>query len=65
MRRLLSTRTQYANDEDCRVLVEELIEFVSIYEDRLEVQGIGAPPLLVTNLPLQEPWWGVQVVTGL
>ena len=51
MRRLLSTRTQYANDEDCRVLVEELIEFVSIYEDRLEVQGIGAPPLCQGPVP--------------
>jgi site-specific DNA recombinase len=37
-----------ANDKERRVLVEELIEAVTIYEDRLEVTVTGAPPLLIT-----------------
>jgi ABC-type transport system substrate-binding protein len=39
---------QHANDKERRVIVEELIQVVSIYEDRLEVQVSGASPLLVT-----------------
>lgn len=36
-----------ANDQERRVLVEELIETVTIHEDRLEITVTGAPPFLV------------------
>jgi len=39
---------EHANDKERRVLVEELIETVTIFADRLEVTVAGAPPLLVT-----------------
>jgi site-specific DNA recombinase len=39
---------QNANDKERRVIVEELIEAVTIYTDRLEVTVTGAPPLVVT-----------------
>ncbi|MDW3213120.1 MAG: hypothetical protein R8G01_03925 [Ilumatobacteraceae bacterium] len=36
-----------ANDKERRVLIEELIEAVTIHADRLEVTVTGAPPFLV------------------
>ena len=39
---------EHANDKERRVLIEELIDAVTIYDDRLEVTVTGAPPLLVT-----------------
>ena len=35
---------EHANDKERRVLVEELIEAVTIHADRLEVTVVGAPP---------------------
>ncbi|MGI8521508.1 MAG: hypothetical protein ACR2MC_13080, partial [Actinomycetota bacterium] len=37
-----------ASQKERRVLVEELIEAVTIYADRLEVTVTGAPPVVVT-----------------
>jgi hypothetical protein len=49
-----------ANDKERRILVEELIEAVTIYEDRLEVTVTGAPPLLITpgEVGLRDPGTG-------
>ena len=46
-----------ASAAERRVIVEELIESVTIYADRLEVNVTGAPPLLVTlaEVGLREP----------
>jgi hypothetical protein len=39
---------EHANDRERRVLIEELIETVTIHADRLDVTVAGAPALLVT-----------------
>jgi len=56
----------HANDKERRVLVEELIETVTIYADRLEVTVTGAPPLLVTldEVGLRSPGTGTVVSEG-
>ena len=55
-----------ANDKERRILVEELIEAVTIYEDRLEVTVTGAPPLLITpgEVGLRDPGTGPVVSEG-
>jgi hypothetical protein len=55
-----------ANDRERRVLVEELIEAVTIYEDRLEVTVTGAPPLLIYpgEVGLRDPGTGPVVSEG-
>ena len=49
-----------ANDKERRVLIEELIEAVTIHADRLEVTVTGAPPLLVnlSEVGLRDPGTG-------
>lgn len=55
-----------ANDAERRVLVEELIEAVTIHADRLEVSVTGAPPLLVnlSEVGLRDPGTGPVVSEG-
>jgi hypothetical protein len=55
-----------ANDRERRVLVEELIEAVTIYEDRLEVTVTGAAPLLIYpgEVGLRDPGTGPVVSEG-
>ena len=55
-----------ANDKERRVLVEELIEAVTIYADRIEVTVTGAPPLLITpgEVGLRDPGTGLVVSEG-
>ncbi len=38
----------HATDKERRALIEDIIQSVTIYADRLEVTVSGAPPLLVT-----------------
>ena len=55
-----------ANDKELRVLVEELIESITIHADRLEVTVTGAPPLLVNlnEVGLRDPGTGPVVSEG-
>lgn len=55
-----------ANDKERRVLIEELIETVTIYEARLEVTVTGAPPLLIhpDEVGLRDPGTGPVVSEG-
>ena len=55
-----------ASDRERRVLVEELIEAVTIYADRLEVTAVGAPPLIVRpeEVGLRGGWYGNSGVGG-
>ena len=48
------------------MLIEELIESVTIHADRLEVTVTGAPPLLITpgEVGLQDPGTGSLVSEG-
>ena len=41
----LDTLWSAANDDERRVLVDELLEAITVYPDRLQVTIIGAPPL--------------------
>jgi DNA invertase Pin-like site-specific DNA recombinase len=56
----------HANDKERRVLIEELIEAVTIHADRIEVTVTGAPPLLITpgEVGLQDPGTGLVVSEG-
>ncbi len=56
----------HVNDKERRVLIEELIETVTIYADRLEVTVTGAPPLLITldEVGLRVPRYGKFGVGG-
>jgi hypothetical protein len=36
-----------ATDQERRVLIEELLEWVTVFPDHLEVSVVGAPPLAV------------------
>ncbi len=56
----------HASTAERRVIVEELIESVTIYADRLEVNVAGAPPLLVTlaEVGLRDPGTGPVVSEG-
>ena len=62
----LETIWDNASQKERRVLVEELIEAVTIYEDRLEVTVTGFPPLLVTlaEVGLRDPGTGPVVSEG-
>ena len=55
-----------ASDRERRIMVEELIEAVTIYADRLEVTVTGAPPLLVRldEVGLRDPGTGPVVSKG-
>ena len=55
-----------ASDKERRVLVEELIEAVTIHADRLEVTVSGAPPLLIRldEVGLRDPGTGSVVSKG-
>ena len=56
----------HANEKERRVLVEELVETVTIYADHLEVTLTGAPPILVEldEVGLRSPGTGSVVSKG-
>lgn len=49
--------SDHASDRERRVMIEELIEAITIQKDYLEVTVAGAPPLLVTlaDVGLRDP----------